>query len=81
MDIVSEFLYWNVPPTNGFPDSTLMIGVEFEIGGAYENWGFGVYRVRYEKDGLYSKKIIASGRSLETAIKNAREVLTREMGH
>lgn len=56
-----------------FPDSTLFIGTGFELGGAYEDWGFGVFR--WTKGGM---QCIASGRSLTDAITRARDRLVCE---
>ena len=57
-DIASDFLYWN-PLGGGMPDSSIRIGVEFEVGGCYEDWGFVI-----EQNG----RTISSGRSLKEAI-------------
>lgn len=65
---VREFLYSN-PPLGGFPDSSLRLGVEFEVGGAYEDWGFVVER---------KGKTVASGRTLEQAMQKARVNLKEE---
>jgi hypothetical protein len=43
----------------GMPDSSIRIGVEFEVGGCYEDWGFVI-----EENG----KPISSGRTLKEAI-------------
>jgi len=57
-DIASDFLYWH-PLGGGMPDSSIRIGVEFEVGGCYEDWGFVI-----EENG----KPISSGRTLKEAI-------------
>ena len=36
-----NLLYWNSPL--GCPDKRLTIGMEFEVGGTYEDWGFVAY--------------------------------------
>jgi hypothetical protein len=74
-DIATDFLYWNSLGTDGkgFPDQNVYLGVEFEVGGTYEDWGFVVVRFDYNKDkDAYDRKVIASGRNLESAIKEAR---------
>jgi hypothetical protein len=35
-DIASDFLYWH-PLGGGMPDCSIRIGVEFEVGGCYED--------------------------------------------
>lgn len=80
--LASDFLYWN-SLTGGFPDSNILIGVEFEVGGAYEDWGFIIYRKEYVKEtGMktgekpqFTMTAIASGRNLRTAIENARKAV------
>ncbi len=57
-DIASDFLYWH-PLGGGMPDSSIRIGVEFEVGGCHEDWGFVI-----EQNG----KTISSGRTLKEAI-------------
>jgi hypothetical protein len=70
-NIVTDFLYWKPQGGTGFPNNNIMIGVDFEIGGTYEDWGFGVYDVSYDKEkNAYTKKCLASGRTLESAIDN-----------
>jgi len=64
---VQDFLYWN-PPLGGFPDSKLRIGVGFEVGGAYENWGYVV-----EQNG----KTITTGRTLDETLTRARYILKK----
>jgi len=74
-DIATDFLYWNSLGTDGkgFPDQNVYLGVEFEAGGCYEDWGFIVVRFDYNKDkDAYDRKVIASGRTLESAIAKAR---------
>jgi len=65
---VMNFLYWN-PPLGGMPDSSLRIGVEFEVGGAYADWGFVV-----EKNG----EKVAVGRGLLDTLQNARKKLKED---
>lgn len=69
---VSDFLYWHTP-LGGFPDSSIRIGVDFEVGGAYEDWGFVVEQKT--KDGL---KRITAGRTLEKAIESATKRIREE---
>lgn len=57
-DIASDFLYWH-PLGGGMPNSSIRIGVEFEVGGCHEDWGFVI-----EQNG----KTISSGRTLKEAI-------------
>lgn len=77
MDSVTNFLYHNPKGKIQFPDSTIYIGTGFEIGGTYEDWGFGVYQFqpsqKDEKTGqtLFTKKLIAEGRTIEQAINKA----------
>lgn len=71
-DHASDFLYDN-PELGGMPDSRYRIGVEFEIGGAYENWGYGIYRKEGDR-----WKLFAAGGNLETAIWKAREKQRKE---
>ena len=63
-DLATEFLYSNPMTKDGFPDSNITIGVEFEVGGKYEDWGFVINRC---------DKKIAEGRTLAEAIENARK--------
>jgi len=73
--MVHDFLYGGHMADGKFrfPDSTLFIGTGFELGGAYEDWGFGVFR--WTKEGM---QCIASGRSLADAIIKARDRLVCE---
>ena len=71
-DLTTDLLYWN--SGSGVPDIEIMIGVGFEIGGAYEDWGFGIYKVTYDAEKqAYQKKLLSSGRSLKQAIERYRE--------
>lgn len=38
MDSIEKFLYAN--PPLGFPDKNMRIYCDFEVGGAYEDWGW-----------------------------------------
>lgn len=67
-DLVSDFLY-NNPPLGGMPDQTLRIGVQFEVGGTYEDWGWVVER---------KGKRIAAARTLKAVIEKARQILRQE---
>lgn len=73
MDKVKEFLYGRHINDGKFrmPDSSLFIGTGFEIGGTYEDWGFGVFRF---KDGKMN--CIAAARTIEDAIKKAQDKLS-----
>ena len=74
-------LLFGEPPLGGFPDSTLFIGTEFEVGGCYETWGFVVKRREWHeggKDGLCKLKTIATHRTLGGVCEKAREVLRGE---
>ena len=76
-DIATDFLYWNSLGTDGkgFPDQNIYLGVEFEVGGCHEDWGFVVVRFDYDKSkDAYKRTIVATGRSLEDAIKNAKKI-------
>lgn len=57
-----------------FPDSTLFIGTGYEIGGAYEDWGFGVFKLI---DGKLTE--ISSAKTLDSAIAQARMRLQAEL--
>lgn len=57
-DIASDFLYWH-PLGGGMPDSSIRIGVEFEVGGCHEDWGFVIEQ---------NRRTISSGRTLKEAI-------------
>ena len=65
-DLASDFLYWN-PLGGGMPDSSIWIGVDFEVGGAYEDWGFVIKRTHQQ-----GEDIIATARTLKEAIEKAR---------
>lgn len=65
---VKEFLY-DYKTFKEYPRSNYMIGVEFEVGGAYEDWGYMVY----QKTGENTFRPFASGRNLEQALENAAE--------
>lgn len=75
-DHASDFLYSN-PELGGMPDQQYCIGIEFEVGGAYEDWGFVVYRKVY-KDKQKHLEPLATGRNLESAIYSARKKIRQE---
>jgi len=80
--MVYDFLY-GMTPLGGMPDSTLRVGVEFEVAGAYEDWGFVVTRLQYIEGSpihkpTYTEQKIATGRSLNEAIASARTYLQEE---
>lgn len=52
--------------SKGFPNENIRIGMKFEVGGAYEDWGY----VIYDRD-----QILATHKFLEEACKLAHEVL------
>jgi hypothetical protein len=75
---VTDFLYWN-PPLGGMPDSSLRVGVDFEVGGAYEDWGFVVEQRKFNGDKkTYDYRTVATGRGLVEALLNARKALKDE---
>lgn len=53
---------------SNFPDSTLYIGTEFEVGGTYENWEFVVKKWDVVEKRL---KLIAAHRNLKGVIERA----------
>lgn len=69
--VVRNFLYGGHINDDKFrmPDSSLFIGTGFEIGGTYEDWGFGVFKYSNNKMNL-----IASGRTIEEAITKAQKL-------
>lgn len=76
-DPAGSFLYAD-PPLGGFPDSSLLIGTAFEVGGSYENWGFVVYRKKDYADGRWKLETVAAGRTIQAATDKARDRLRRE---
>jgi hypothetical protein len=76
-DPAMSFLFSD-PPLGGFPDSNLLIGTGFEVGGVYESWGFVVYRKKDYADGRWKLESVATGRTIQAATDRAREVLRRE---
>lgn len=79
--VVYDFLYGN-PPHGGMPDSQIRIGVEFEVGGTYENWGWIVERLTHAKDSrptAYTKRTLGTGRTLEKAIEAAKVKILKDL--
>ena len=73
--VVREFLYGGHFGRKyyDFPDSTLYIGTAFEVGGAYEDWGFVVKKWSEGK-----LKTIAAHRDLKGVIEKAIRNLNQE---
>lgn len=67
-DTIYDFLYGNAP--FGFP-SNFKVYCSFEVGGAYEDWGWIV-----ERDG----ETYACDRSLSECLKKARAKASKELG-
>jgi hypothetical protein len=61
MDTIEKFLYYDCPL--GFPDKNLRVYCDFEVGGAYEDWGWVI-----EHNG----KVIACHRFLKDCLAAAR---------
>lgn len=73
-DMATDFLYWNPHGKTDMPHSNTYIGVEFEVGGAHEDWGFVVAEFNYDKEiGAYRRKVVGSGRRMAGAIESAKE--------
>lgn len=79
-----SFLYGGHKTGINWPDTQIMLGVDFEIGGCHEDYGFGVYLVEYVSPSVrptvYTKRCIASGRTLQEAIIKARKHFEDEPG-
>ena len=74
-DAVDDFLYWRPRGKEyDFPHENVYIGVEFEVGGCHEDWGWVVVEFNYDKDkNAYNRQVISSGRTKEIAIERAKE--------
>lgn len=68
-DSIEKFLYYNAP-TGGFPDESFTVGVKFEAGGAYEDWGWVVYK---------AGKIYCEHKNLQSCLKIARDKYKNEL--
>ena len=64
---VEDFLRYG-GKQNCFPNTNLFIGMEFGIGGASEDFGFGVYHIKGDKHVL-----IGAGMTLSAALAEARK--------
>lgn len=53
--------------SKGFPNEAITIGMKFEVGGAYEDWGYVIYN---------NGKVIAEHKDLESACYLASKILT-----
>jgi hypothetical protein len=68
------------PRFGHFPADDLMIGVQFEVGGAYEDWGWAVYQKYYdEQKGCRTYRTVGSGRTLAAAVESAEQFLQKRM--
>ena len=78
--LVTDFLYWNKAGGPGsFPLENFVIGVEFEVGGCYENWGWCVYQKKYSKEiKRYYLEPFVCARGLKSVIEKAIEKLKNE---
>lgn len=79
MDEVTDFLKWKLHwGKHDFPDENILIGVEFEVGGHYEDWGFIVTRRIFHKDTeQWTFETIATGYNLHDALEEAKKVLDK----
>lgn len=60
---LEDLLYWK--PLSSSPSNKLKIYCDFEVGGAYEDWGFVA-----EYDG----KVIASGKNVNDLLNNLKDI-------
>lgn len=67
-DTIERFLFIN-PLGGGFPDKNITMGVDFEVGGAYETWGWIVYR---------NGDIYSCHKNLDMCLKQARDKFKAE---
>lgn len=67
-DTIERFLKYGCPL--GFPSNRLKVYCDFEVGGAYEDWGWCI-----EYDG----KVIVAHKDLDKALKHARDILTLQI--
>lgn len=78
---VRDFLMRH-PPHGGMPDSRIRIGVEFEVGGCYETWGWIVERLEYVSESCpscWQRRTLGTGGTLEHAIAKATETILKEL--
>jgi hypothetical protein len=73
-DVATDFLYWNPHGKRDMPHENTYIGVQFEVGGAHEDWGFVVVEFNYDKEiDAYHRKVVGSGRGIIKAVDSAKE--------
>lgn len=58
-----------------WPNEKIYIGVGFELGGARETWGYGIY-IKQDDDSL---RLFAEGIDLDTALSNATNKFRQEL--
>ena len=78
-DLVTDFF---LPPYGhsrfpNFPEDKFMISMEFEVGGAYEDWGWIMYQKYYDKENkVQTYKTFCTARTLKDLIEKAEKLLT-----
>ena len=77
-DSIERLLYGD-PPT-GFPDDSLSVRVAFEVGGAYETWGWLVERKEYDSAKKeYYTVTVACHKYLDECLKLARAAIKKRL--
>ena len=66
-DSLEKFLYWDCPL--GFPDKNLKVYLDFEVGGAHEDWGWVIE---------YNGKIVGCNKFIDKALYQARRWFANE---
>lgn len=67
---IERFLKYDCPL--GFPTNRLKVYCDFEVGGAYEDWGWVIE---------YDKRVLVAHKHLEQALKQARSILSTKVKH
>lgn len=67
------------PRFSSYPADQYMVGMEFEVGGAYEDWGWIMYE-KYTIDGVKSYKTFCTARTLDKLMEKAEIELTKKEG-
>lgn len=67
-DSIEKFLYSNSP--GGFPMQGFYVSTEFEVGGAYEDWGWVIYK---------GDEVYACHKHLQDCLKLARNKYRDEL--
>lgn len=73
--LVYNFLRSNNTKGVGFPDLNVYIGTGYEIGGAVDDFGYGVYKLYHTTDGD-KLKLLVEDKKLLTLFTKAEKVLT-----